>query len=241
MASSRGFGTLQHQENGTVEYPDKTISGDMGQKTVNADRAAESLMQQRILGAAFKLFMENGYAGTSTLDIATRAKVSKRDLYAQFGSKQAMLVACIKNRAERMLLLPDLPAPRTRKMVAATLTAFATNLVRESSDPHVIATFRLAIAEATRSPEIAEALDTAGRGATRAALAGLLANAQTVGLIGRGNPTEMALQYLGLLWESLMVGLLLGIAKRPTPVEAELRAAKATAAFLRLYPGPSAD
>jgi hypothetical protein len=33
-----------------------------------------------------------------------------------------------------------------------------------------IATFRLAIAEATRSPEIAQALDVAGRDATRGAL-----------------------------------------------------------------------
>jgi len=130
---------------------------------VIADPAAENLMQARILGAAFKAFMEAGYAGTSTLDIATRAKVSKRDLYAHFGSKHAMLIACIKSRAERMRLPPDLPAPRTRQMLAATLTAFATTLVRETSDQDVIATFRLAIAEATRSPEIAEALDTAGR------------------------------------------------------------------------------
>jgi len=49
----------------------------------------------------------------------------------------------------------------------------------------VIATFRLAIAEATGSPEIAQALDVAGRGATRGALAGLLAKAQSIGLIGQ--------------------------------------------------------
>src|SRR5215468_10633761 len=94
----------------------------------------------RILGAAFRAFMEEGYAGTSTLDIATRAKVSKRDLYAQFDSKQEMLVACIKSRAERMRLAPDLPTPQTRQMLAATLNAFAANLVRETSDPDVIAT-----------------------------------------------------------------------------------------------------
>ena len=32
-------------------------------------------MRKRILGAAFKLFVEKGYAGTSTLEVATRAKV----------------------------------------------------------------------------------------------------------------------------------------------------------------------
>jgi AcrR family transcriptional regulator len=212
----------------------------MRQKSVISDRATtENPMRDRILGAAFRAFMEEGYAGTSTLDIATRAKVSKRDLYANFGSKQEMLVACIKSRAERMWLRPDLPVPRTRQMLAATLNAFAAQLVREGSDPAVIAMFRLAIAEATRSPEIAQALDSAGRDATRAALAELLANAQAAGLIGAGEPVEMATQYLGLLWEGLLVGLLLGVAKRPGPAAAERRAAKATAAFMALHSDPA--
>jgi AcrR family transcriptional regulator len=209
-------------------------------KSVTPDRSsAETPMQERILGAAFKSFIEDGYAGTSTLEIAKRAKVSKRDLYTNFGSKHAVLVACIKSRADRMRLPPDLPTPRSRQMLASTLTAFATNWVREVSHPSVIATFRLAIAEATRSPEIAQALDVAGRDATRGAVAELLANAQSNGLVGSGEPIEMATQYLGLLWEGLMVGLLLGVAATPKPAEAERRATKATTAFMQLHPDPA--
>jgi AcrR family transcriptional regulator len=196
-------------------------------------------MQERILGAAFKAFTEDGYAETSTLDIARRAKISKRDLYANFGSKHAVLVACIKSRADRMRLPPDLPTPRSRQMLASMLTAFATNIVREVSHPSAIATFRLAIAEATRSPEIAQALDVAGRDAAHSALAELLANAQSIGLVGPGEPREMAAQYLGLLWENLMVGLLLGVAATPEPADAVQRATKATAAFLQLHPDPA--
>jgi AcrR family transcriptional regulator len=200
---------------------------------------AKNPIRERILRAAFEAFIEDGYAGTSTLDIATRAKVSKRDVYAHFGSKHAMLVTCIKSRAERMRRPLDLPTPHNRQMLAATLTGFATNLVREGSHPSVIATFRLAIAEATRSPEIAQALDSAGREATRRALAELLANAQSTGLIGPGEPMEMAAQYLGLIWEGLMVSLLLGVAATPEPAEAERRAANATAAFMLLHPAPA--
>ena len=36
--------------------------------------------------------MENGYAKTSTLEIATRAGISKRELYALVGNKQEMLI-----------------------------------------------------------------------------------------------------------------------------------------------------
>ena len=211
-------------------------------KSVIPDRSsAEATMQERILGAAFEAFTEDGYAGTSTLAIARRAKVSKRDLYANFGSKHAVLVACIMRRAERMRLPPDLPAPRTRQMLASTLTGFATKLVGEVSHPSVIAMFRLAITEATRSPEIAQALDVAGRDAARGALAELLANAQSSGLIGPGEPPEMAAQYLGLLWEGLMVGLLLGVAAPPNAAEAERRATTATAAFMQLHPHSEKD
>ena len=54
--------------------------------------SAENPVQERILGAAFKAFTQDGYAGTSTLDIATRAKISKRDLYAN--SSTAICVCC---------------------------------------------------------------------------------------------------------------------------------------------------
>ncbi len=204
-------------------------------------RHSESDARERILVAAFKAFTEKGYAGTSTLDIATGAKVSKRDLYSNFGNKDAVLVACIKSRADRMQLSPDLPTPRTRQMLSSMLITFATNLVLEGSHPSVIAMFRLAIAEATRSPEIAKALDSAGRNATRGALADFLACAQSTGLIGAGGPAEMAAQFLGLIWEDLRVGLLLGVSARPEPVEAERRASSATAAFMRLHADPATN
>ena len=62
--------------------------------------------EQRILDAAMSAFIKHGYAETSTLEIAKRAKVSKRDIYAAFGSKEQMLMACILERMERLLALP---------------------------------------------------------------------------------------------------------------------------------------
>jgi len=203
------------------------------------DAAAEAPISGRILGAAFKAFTENGYAGTSTLEIATRAKVSKRDLYANFGSKQAVLIACIKSRTARMQLSPDLPVPQNRAMLAAALKGFAATLLDEVSHPSVIAMFRLAIAEATRSPEVAQTLQEAGRDASQQAVAGLLAEAQSAGLIGAGEPAAMAIQYLALLWGDLLVGLLLGRAVRPQADEIERRAETATRDFLRLHPEPA--
>jgi AcrR family transcriptional regulator len=191
--------------------------------------------RKRILGAAFKLFVEKGYAGTSTLEIATRAKVSKRDLYASVGNKQAILVACITGRTATMQLRPELPVPRNRQGLASTLNGYATRLMADVSNPTVIATFRLAIGEATRSPEIAQALEATGRRLSRDALTDLFARAQSARVIGAGDPSRMATQYLGLLWEDLMVSLLLGVASTPKDDEIRRRAGRATSGFLQLH------
>src|SRR5437764_4466188 len=169
----------------------------------------EESARERILRAAMEAFMERGYTETSTLEIATRARVSKRELYALFGNKQAMLAACIADRSLRMRLPADLPAAHNRKMLASTLARFGAILLREICHPAVIGVFRLAIAEAGRSPEVARTLDVIGREASRAALRSVLTQAQSAGLLQAADPGPMVGQFLALLWEDLMVGLLL--------------------------------
>jgi AcrR family transcriptional regulator len=194
----------------------------------------ETAVRERILDAAFAAFMKSGYAAASTLEIATRARVSKRELYALVGNKQEMLIACISERAKRFDVPADLPVPRDRETLAQVLASFGTKLVREVSDPTVIAVFRLAISEVTHAPEVARALDSIGREAGRAALRKIMAGAQASGLL-TGRPAELAQQFAGLLWRDLMVSLLLGVAERPSPREIAQRARDAAAAFLQLH------
>jgi AcrR family transcriptional regulator len=197
--------------------------------------ADETPVRQRILEAAFSAFMEHGFAETSTLEIATRARVSKRELYALVGSKQQMLAACIGERAKRLQVPAGLPEPHDRESLARTLETFGAQLLREVSDPTVIAVFRLAIAEAVRAPEVASALNSMGVEASRAALREIMTRARSAGLLG-GDPHDMAEQFFGLLWGNLMMSLLLRVADRPTPREIARRANAATATFLQLYP-----
>src|SRR3989475_6273735 len=198
----------------------------------------ETAVRERILEAAFAAFMKSGYATASTLEIATRARVSKRELYALVGNKQEMLIACISERAKRFDVPADLPVLRDREPLEPVLASFGTKLVREISDPTVIAVFRLAIAEAIQAPEVARALNSIGREASRAALRKIMAEAQASGLLA-GRPAELAEQFAGLLWRDLMVSLLLGVAERPNPREIAGRARDAAAAFLLLHPLPN--
>lgn len=194
----------------------------------------DSEVRQRILSAAFKAFTEGGYAGTSTLEIATRARVSKATLYALVGNKQQILAACIGARVSRLKVPADLPRPQDRATLAGVLSAFGTQFLREISDPAVVAVFRLAIAEATRAPEVARAVDSIGGDAIRTALRSVITEARSSGLLD-GEPVQMAEHFTGLLWGSLMIGLLLGVADRPGTREIARRAQAATDAFLGSY------
>jgi AcrR family transcriptional regulator len=191
--------------------------------------------RERILEAAFAAFTEHGYSDTSTLEIATRAKVSKRELYALVGTKQDMLVACITTRAARMRSATETPTPRDRETLARVLTAVGTRMLSEATHPPVIAVYRLAIAEANRAPEVARALESIGREANRADLRELLNAARSAGLLF-GDGAEMVEQFIALLWGNLLIGLLLRVADPPSSAELSRRAQRATRAFLRLHP-----
>ena len=191
-------------------------------------------VRERILDAAFSAFKEKGYAASSTLEIATRARVSKRELYSLVGTKEKMLAACIMERARRLRVAADLPIPRDRDTLMGVLAGFGAQLLREVTDPAVMAVFRLAIAEANQAPEVGRALDSIGRETARAALRKIMSEASEAGLLS-GPPAELAEQFIALLWRDWMMGLLLGVTQRPSPREMTDRARDAALSFLRLH------
>src|SRR5262249_20087849 len=156
----------------------------------------------------FAAFVKSGYAAASMLEIATRARVSKRELYALVGNKQEMLIACITERAKRFDVPAHLPALRDRKALEQALASLGAKLLHEISDPAVIAVFRLAIAEIAQAPEVARTLNSIGRETSRAVLRKTMTQAQSSGLLA-GHPAELAEQFTGLLWRDCLVSLLL--------------------------------
>ena len=202
----------------------------------SADAGSETL-DKRILKAAFEAFMDRGYAGASTLEIATRAKVSKRELYALFGSKQAILRACIAARASRMLPPEPPPPANDLRTLSETLTAYGVRLLIEVSHPAVSAVHRLAVTEADHSPEIAIELGRV-RDANKAAVAALFSQAQAAGLLDDVDPAVIARQFMHLLWGDLMQLLLERSAPPPTEEQAREAAQAAAAAVLALHAKP---
>jgi AcrR family transcriptional regulator len=196
--------------------------------------------RERLLQAAFAVFREHGFADASTLEIATRAQISKRDLYALFDSKQAMLAACITERAARMRQPLNLASqvPESRETLEATLVQFGKSILHGLSDPDVLAVYRLAIAESVLAPDVARTLDKAGREANHLALGAWLAKAQAQGLVGAGNPAAMAAHFLATLGGALLIQMLLRVRDAPTADEIESRARTASESLILLYPPP---
>jgi AcrR family transcriptional regulator len=190
-------------------------------------------LRERVLRSAFELFLERGFAKTSMLEIATRAQVSKRDLYALFENKHALLAYGIGERAKGMRLLgATMPVPSTRQVLAAALAEVGASILRTVCDAEVLMFMRLAIAESDRAPEIARILDSNGRAANHRALAGFLKQAQIQGLIGPGDPAAVAARFSAVLWGDLLVRLLLRVCDAPGAQEIEARALAATEAVL---------
>jgi AcrR family transcriptional regulator len=198
--------------------------------------ASTPSVRERILDAAFNAFMRFGYGGTSTAQIARLARVSKRDLYANFGSKQAMLAGCVAERVERMRQPLALPVPADRDTLHRTLVEFGIAIIREIARPEVLATYRLAIIEAENAPDVALTLDRYGREANAGALVDLLTMACAQGLLGWGEPADMAGLFLSVVMGGgLLVRMLMGVAQAPTETDARRRAEDAARCLFGLY------
>lgn len=221
------IGTVSRAPNMRAKLPPKKVEAG----------SDESALRQRILGAAFSAFTELGYSRTSTLEIATRARVSKRELYSVIGNKLEVLVACIRARSERFPVPAELPDATDREMLRAVLARFGERFLSEVTDPDVVEMFRLAIAEAIRAPEVARALEEFGRERGRSALRGALEKARKSALIS-GEPDEIVRQFIVLLWGDLIMNLLLRTVKTPTQAEISKRSAEAASALLVLHPAP---
>ncbi|WP_028351183.1 TetR/AcrR family transcriptional regulator [Bradyrhizobium murdochi] len=199
-------------------------------------RGSQTSIRDRILSAAFQSLKENGVLGASTLEIATRARVSKRELYTLFSNKDEIFLACIAKRASAISgSVSELPEPSTARELFGVLRELGFRLLKEVTRADVLTAFRFAIARNGDLLEVARIIDRNGRRASREALAKVIDHAVSRGLLKPSETKQMVRTYMGLLWSDLQVGLLLGVLKPPAEDEMKLFSEQAAREFLAIY------
>lgn len=196
--------------------------------------------RQEILDAAFHELMARGFAGTTMLAVARRARASKETVYALFGSKEKLFEALVHSRSDRMraALIPATAGAATDP--AGILTRFAIDFLELATDPGTIAVRRLAIAEAERSPELGRILDRAGRAPVRSSLIAYLNLARDAGRLAFDTAEEAATVFMSLILSHLMLPLLENLRPPPTPEAIRRHAGRSVALFMILF-GPGQD
>lgn len=199
--------------------------------------ATEDARRAAILDAAGGLFITQGFQATTTLDVARRARVSKRDLYKLFPSKEALLDAMMAHYSRAMQMPPDLPPPDNRAVFLAVLTRFGEHLVAAQFEPYRVAYMRFAAAEATRTPALGAALIESGARPVRDSLDRFIAAAAGRGILAEADVPLIRDAYFNTLLGPLVLFVVIGARPAPDADEIARRAAQAVDVVRRLI-GP---
>jgi AcrR family transcriptional regulator len=111
--------------------------------------------REQLLQEATRVFLEQGYAGTSMDRVAVAAGVSKPTLYSYFQDKEGLFSELIARVTIRRSVLPLLPV-LAGSPPAVLLRKQAEALVAKYRDEEFLAFFRLVVGESRRFPELAQ-------------------------------------------------------------------------------------
>jgi AcrR family transcriptional regulator len=161
-------------------------------------RAPRGNHRERILDAAARAFLENGYEQTSTAEIATRAKVSKRELYTHFDDKRDMLTAVITQFQTDIQSHANLTWSSSGD-VRDVLTRAGTELLQFISSDRFGKLFRIVAAESFHDPNSAQEFYVLGPAAGRKNTAAFLKRHMAAGNLRADDPLQAADDFLDLL------------------------------------------
>lgn len=128
-------------------------------RKVTAGRPTQKELERRkakIMQVATSLFLKNGYAATSLVDIARSARVASRTLYRHFGDKEAIFKSVLFAR-ETAAVFPH-PEIETGESVREVMTKAAAYVCEVSLRPSTVVLMRLALAESKSFPDLTRKL-----------------------------------------------------------------------------------
>jgi TetR/AcrR family transcriptional regulator, mexJK operon transcriptional repressor len=195
--------------------------------------------RERVVDAAAKLFLGEGY-GTTPMDaIAEEAGVSKATVYSYYPDKASLFADMIVKMCEEMAGGHDLAAlvEESPEATLKSAAVFCAHRLLESLDRAIL---QRVVAESNEFPELGRKFWTTGPGKLQEFVAGYLADANRRGLLDVEDPGRAATRFVGLVTGMYLLPILVGVRRRPS--EAELRRDMdeiVTGFFATLRPGPA--
>jgi TetR/AcrR family transcriptional repressor of mexJK operon len=194
--------------------------------------------QAAIADAATKLFLREGYRGTSMDEIAAAAGVSKQTVYKQFTDKEQLFCHVV----EAMVNAASDPVYDTVRALdvdgdlEVALRAVARRQLELVLQPRLMQLRRLVIAEATRFPELGRVFFDQGPRRTTTALADAFGRLAAAGRLRVDDPMLAATQFNWLVMGvPLNEAMLLGLEKPPSAKKLDHFATTAVATFLAAF------
>lgn len=132
-------------------------------------RELAGLVEERILDAAGRVFLEHGFQGASVDEIAEVASAGKPTIYARFPNKQALFTAVIERMVRRNTSLDAFAC--AAGSVEQRLDALARLILERVLTAETVGLVRIAIAEARRFPDLATSVSSLGRERPKEAVA----------------------------------------------------------------------
>jgi AcrR family transcriptional regulator len=199
-------------------------------------RGLAGQVEERILDAAGRVFLERGFRGASVDEIAEAASAGKPTIYARFPNKQALFTAVIERLVRRNTSLDAFAC--AGGSIAERLDALAALILVRVLTSETIGLIRVAVAEARRFPDLAVSVSRMGRERPTEAVArvfGELAASDAIGAspaFAQEKLPETARRFLDLVVLPMLVRALFGEDLAALRAEIEPHASRSVAFFL---------
>jgi AcrR family transcriptional regulator len=174
-----------------------------------------------VVHCAFELFLDNGYAATSTNEIAARCRMSKRTFYQLFPSKSDLFAATVElHRGLMTVFPPHDPALPLEEQLARVFRVD----IDPADDRRRSRFIDMAVEESRNAPELMRIIIQHGASRSQRELAAWLDAGRAKGLFDIGEPLATA---------RILMDLLFGAAALKTGQGAEWPGSVDRPAFMR--------
>ena len=203
----------------------------------SAESARPNPKQAAILEAATRVFLDNGFRGTSMDTIARAANVAKQTVYQHFVGKERLFAEVVRRAVDAVAapVAAEIEQLGSGSDLATDLTELAVRHLDSVLQPRVLALRRLVIAEASRFPELGQAFFEQGPGRTMNGLAARFAELAREGRLRVADPSTAAAEFNWLVMAApINEAMLLGRTSFPAAELASI-ADRAVTTFIRAY------